>query len=312
GTETKRDNRGPGGGRQKWEKNSAEGADERESQPMGHPDRLDRATRGRRAARFQSNLQCRILRVPFAFLPTSTNFFKADYESPGNLFAESRAEDVRSSALSETVRDAQHPQMNAITTDERKSQGHKGNHRRYGRHNISKCLTKTGGDNGEQPSFARFASTTGTDATLSARPYNAEKHEEKRVAEGWPEVEGSFSIRRRFRFCRGALLLALSPIRSYSIGFSLSVLSPTASSATPCRSKKQVSANKGPQARPGSSGLDKRADRAIINGRANAYYAPPHARGFSSSSSSSIRRPPGNESSRRIVWPAISSGLLKD
>lgn len=83
---------------------------------------------------------------------------------------------------------------------------------------------------------------------------------------------------------------------------------PTASPTTSCRSKKQVSANKGPQARPGSSGLDKRADRAIINGRANAYYAPPHARGFSSS----IRRPPGNESSRRIVWPAISSGLLKD
>lgn len=86
--------------------------------------------------------------------------------------------------------------------------------------------------------------------------------------------------------------------------------SPTSSPATPCRSKKQVSANKGPQARPGSPGLDKRADRAIINGRANAYYAPPHARGFSSSNS--IRRPSGNESSRRIVRPAISSGLLKD
>ena len=40
-------------------------------------------------------------------------------------------------------------------------------------------------------------------ATLSARPYNAEKHEDKRVAEGWPEVEGSFSIRRRFRFSEG-------------------------------------------------------------------------------------------------------------
>jgi len=39
---------------------------------------------------------------------------------------------------------------------------HVGNHRRYGRHNISKCLTKTGGDNGGQPSFARFASTTAT------------------------------------------------------------------------------------------------------------------------------------------------------
>jgi len=84
--------------------------------------------------------------------------------------------------------------------------------------------------------------------------------------------------------------------------------SPISSPATPCRSKKQVSANKGPQARPGSSGLDKRADRAIINGRANAYYAPPHARGFSSS----IRRPPGNESSRKIMWPTISNGLLKD
>lgn len=41
-------------------------------------------------------------------------------------------------------------------------------------------------------------------------------------------------------------------------------------------------------ARPGSPGLDKQADRAIINGRANAYYAPPHARGFS------VRRPPGS------------------
>jgi len=138
--------------RSKWEKDSAEGVDERwvrarwllsvignlyfcrpylssaltpcfcaESQPMGHPDRLDRATRGRRAAcrtwdafnlcrhrwpllrwwscrwpqhrhhrRFQSNLQYRILRVPFAsprgwrvvalsrnytaFPPMSTNF----------------------------------------------------------------------------------------------------------------------------------------------------------------------------------------------------------------------------------------------
>lgn len=39
---------------------------------------------------------------------------------------------------------------------------HVGNHQRYGRHNISKCLTKTGGDNGGQPSFARFASTTAT------------------------------------------------------------------------------------------------------------------------------------------------------
>lgn len=86
-------------------------------------------------------------------------------------------------------------------------------------------------------------------------------------------------------------------------------LSPTSPPPRPqCHSKKQVSANKGPQARPGSPGLDKRADRAIINGRANAYYAPPHARGFSSS----IRRPPGNESSRRIVRLAISSGLLKD
>lgn len=97
-------------------------------------------------------------------------------------------------------------------------QGRKGNHRRYGRHNISKCLTKTGGDNSGQPSFARFASTTGTDAALSARPYNAEKHEEKRVAEGWPEVEGSFSIRRRFRFCRGAFLwLCLRPARTTSL-----------------------------------------------------------------------------------------------
>lgn len=67
-----------------------------ESQPMGHPDRLDRATRGRRAARrlrdtfnlcrhrgalsrwwprhrhhrrFQSNLQCRVLRLLFASPP---------------------------------------------------------------------------------------------------------------------------------------------------------------------------------------------------------------------------------------------------
>ncbi|KYM77178.1 hypothetical protein ALC53_12473 [Atta colombica] len=139
--------------------------------------------------------------------------FNADYESHGNLFAESRAEDM-SLEWYRNQCDTQHPQMNAITTNERK---------------------------------------------------------------------------KKHRF------LALCP-------------SPIASPATLCRSKKQVSANKGPQARPGSSGLDKRADRAIINGRANAYYAPPHARGFSSS----IRRPPGNESSWRIVWPEISSGLLKD
>lgn len=71
------------------------------------------------------------------------------------------------------------------------------------RYNISKCLTENGRDNGGQPSSTRSASTVDPCATLSARPYNAEKHEDKRVAEGWPEVEGSFSIRRRFRFSEG-------------------------------------------------------------------------------------------------------------
>lgn len=46
--------------------------------------------------------------------------------------------------------------------------------------------------------------------------------------------------------------------------------------------------SKSPQTKGRSPGLDKRADRAIINGRANAYYAPPHARGFN------VRRPPGS------------------
>lgn len=62
---------------------------------------------------------------------------------------------------------------------------------------------RNGRDNGGQPSSTRSASTVDPCATLSARPYNAEKHEDKRVAEGWPEVEGSFSIRRRFRFSEG-------------------------------------------------------------------------------------------------------------
>ncbi|KAL2735397.1 hypothetical protein V1478_003037 [Vespula squamosa] len=71
----------------------------------------------------------------------------------------------------------------------------------YNRHNISKCLTITGGTmEGRAAIFCDEAriNDVGRSSALSAKPYNVEKHEEKRVAEGWPEVEGSFSIRRRF------------------------------------------------------------------------------------------------------------------
>lgn len=108
--------------------------------------------------------------------------------------------------------------------------------------------------------------------TLSARPYNAEKHEEKRVAEGWPEVEGSFSIRRRFRFCRGCVPLALSPTRSITASLSRSpplsrprglVLLLLLLVLLLPRHPRVVRKSKSPQtkgrsARPGSSGLDKR------------------------------------------------------
>lgn len=172
-------------------------------------------------------------------------------------------------------------------------------------------------------------------ATLSARPYNAEKHEDKRVAEGWPEVEGSFSIRRRFRFSgqKGGLRERREKDRTEKrdkpIGWTMMFLAlefflppqhptpllladpfrfavllhPAGFDVFRCFTwKKQVSANKG----RGCTELAWISGRSCdYNGRDNAYYAPQHGLHRRSS-------PHGNESSpeNNAIRPA--TGLLKD
>ncbi|KYN16121.1 hypothetical protein ALC57_11646, partial [Trachymyrmex cornetzi] len=126
GIETKRDSGGPGqedqGGdgtpsrmlycfcvRFKWEKYSAEGVDER-------------WVRARWPLSVIGNLYfCR----PYLSSALTPCFcaFNADYEPHGNLFAESRAEDMPLEWYRNQY-DAQHPQMNAITTNKRKKRAH--------------------------------------------------------------------------------------------------------------------------------------------------------------------------------------------